>query len=119
MNKELKPCPFCGGEKISVEYLYCRPYIICDKCHGRIPCYNTYPQAVEAWNRRVSDYDVDKVVEQLEGLLKYIVFDANKWEPVATIAKNDAIKIVKGNCCKNGNCSDQFTDVDKMGGGAE
>ena len=35
------------------------------------------------------------------------------------IAFEKAIEIVKGNCCKNGNCSDQFTDADKMEGGAE
>ena len=57
---ELKPCPFCGSNRISVEYLYFRPYILCEKCHAQIPCYNTYPKAKEAWNRR--DENVAPVV---------------------------------------------------------
>ena len=52
---ELKPCPFCGSNRISVEYLYFRPYIICEKCHAQIPCYNTHPKAKEAWNRRADN----------------------------------------------------------------
>lgn len=51
--EKLKPCPFCGSDKVAVQYLYFRPYIICKKCHAQIPCYNTYPRAREAWNRRV------------------------------------------------------------------
>ena len=51
---ELKPCPFCGCDRISVQYLCFRPYVICEKCHAQIPCYNTYAKAIEAWNRRVS-----------------------------------------------------------------
>lgn len=57
---ELKPCPFCGSNRILVEYLYFRPYILCEKCHAQIPCYNTYPKAKEAWNRR--DENVAPVV---------------------------------------------------------
>lgn len=54
-GSELKPCPFCGSNRISVEYLYFRPYIRCEKCHAQIPCYNTYPKAKEAWNRRANN----------------------------------------------------------------
>ena len=49
---ELKPCPFCGSEQVEIAYLLTRPYSICKKCHGQIPCYNTYPDAKKAWNRR-------------------------------------------------------------------
>lgn len=51
-TSELKPCPFCGSNRIEVRYLCCRPYIICEKCHAQLPCYNTYTKAREAWNRR-------------------------------------------------------------------
>lgn len=51
---ELKNCPFCGG-KAEVAYLYFRPYIICNKCHAQIPCYNNYKSAKEAWNRRADE----------------------------------------------------------------
>lgn len=53
---ELKSCPFCGCDRISVQYLYFRPYVICEKCHAQIPCYNTYAKAKEAWNRRADEF---------------------------------------------------------------
>ena len=52
---ELKSCPMCGGKNVETRYVYCRPYIICDKCHFRTPCYNVYEQALEAWNRRADN----------------------------------------------------------------
>lgn len=55
MENELKPCPFCGSKRVKTQYLYFRPYIICEKCHAQIPCYNNYKQAKEAWNRRCTD----------------------------------------------------------------
>lgn len=53
-ENKLKPCPFCGNNKIEVKYLYFRPYIICEKCYAQLPCYNTYTRVAEAWNRRVN-----------------------------------------------------------------
>lgn len=53
--EEFAPCPFCGGKKVTVQYLFARPYIICEKCHAQIPYYNTYQEAKEAWNRRVDN----------------------------------------------------------------
>lgn len=55
---ELKSCPFCGSDRIEVRYIYFRPYVICEKCHAQTPCYNTYPKALEAWNRRVNDNEI-------------------------------------------------------------
>ena len=64
MSKELKPCPFCGGE---AEMIYTndnkrRPYIRCrfgvmenPKCQAtQFPwSYKTEAEAIKAWNRRV------------------------------------------------------------------
>lgn len=55
MKNELKPCPFCGSKRVETRYFLARPYIICEKCHAQIPCYNTYKAAKEAWNRRAED----------------------------------------------------------------
>lgn len=52
---ELKPCPFCGSDRISVQYLCFRPYVICEKCHAQIPCYDNYARSKEAWNRRAEN----------------------------------------------------------------
>lgn len=60
MSKNIKPCPFCGGEA-RLTYStdnHRQPYVTCDtpKCPG---CntyawhYRTEAEAIEAWNRRV------------------------------------------------------------------
>lgn len=71
-------------------------------------------------------YDIDKIVEQLEKEERRAVVNFHNSRGFKVpesygqkIAFEKAIEIVKGNCCKNGNCSDQFTDADKMEGGAE
>lgn len=92
---KLKSCPFCGGEA-ETRYLYCRPYIICSKCHARIPCYNTYLKAVRAWNRREP---IDKIVEQLEEIIFSAEcynddFDGTQIDNLLCLG--DAIEIVKG-----------------------
>ena len=83
MRKELKPCPFCGGEMEPAVMCYQHPY---DQ--------NAQPTA----------YDPDKVVEQLEKLkslvpvnrvLDDIVNDKPK-ELGMLIAYEKAIEIVKG-----------------------
>lgn len=64
MQKELKPCPFCGeGKNIRViidgllfgENIYvCK----CMKCGARAPVsYNSGKQAIERWNRRAEVKD--------------------------------------------------------------
>lgn len=52
--KELKPCPFCGGEaglfayEIFVEYS-----VYCKSCHNGTDEYRSKEGAIEAWNRRI------------------------------------------------------------------
>lgn len=91
---KLKPCPFCGGEA-ETRYLYCRPYIICSKCHARIPCYNTYPKAAKAWNRREP---MDRIVKRLEKQkeLREKELLHIKYKSGFSQATNKAIEIVKG-----------------------
>lgn len=54
--KELKPCPFCGGENLIVGTI---PYtnkslteIYCRDCFGSIQSY-IYADAARKWNKRV------------------------------------------------------------------
>ena len=64
--KNLKPCPFCGGEMTIVRSPETRSFIISHRnlrnCHFyrfRInwQTANTLEEAVLAWNRRTTDYD--------------------------------------------------------------
>lgn len=59
-NKELKPCPFCGGECVCITYyLYGKitgSSISCKKCHiEQGTPYKSKQSAIKAWNRRVND----------------------------------------------------------------
>ena len=55
---ELKPCPFCGSEKINIwncndksDSAWCQ----CESCLASTSVEETEEEAIEAWNRRVTD----------------------------------------------------------------
>lgn len=55
-NKELKPCPFCGGiayiQKHSYRYAY---WIKCYDCGVETEAYGFEDEAIKVWNRRVNE----------------------------------------------------------------
>lgn len=58
--KELKQCPFCGGEayvqKHDFDMLNSTYGVIClECCCETYQFYNTQEMAIEAWNKRVKD----------------------------------------------------------------
>lgn len=53
MSEELKPCPFCGGNNLSVEGITFY-WVECIDCNASISGHETEEQAIEAWNRRAS-----------------------------------------------------------------
>lgn len=69
MTPDLKPCPFCGGDEISISANTVKVTIWCVRCGARITrggkrmkyasianCRRyVEPYAVEAWNRRAND----------------------------------------------------------------
>lgn len=58
MEKELKPCPFCGGMIEKISGLFSREIMFrCHKCGARVYFYGAGfdPKATEAWNRRYQD----------------------------------------------------------------
>lgn len=124
MDEELKPCPFCGGKaKVKAtkkEHIGFTIWCACESCEcgartvGFCPDTNREDdtlenierckkRAIKAWNRRASngtDYDVDKVVEQLKS-------ESARWqdsgdayndekEKGVAIGFRKAIEIVKG-----------------------
>lgn len=51
--KELKPCPFCGGEaKLTKGITYLDNYVTCCECFSRTKTYNTKESAIKSWNKR-------------------------------------------------------------------
>ena len=62
--RELRRCPFCGGEAEIVELGKHVWSPRCMQCECKLnQVYRTQQQAIEAWNRREP---MDKIVEQLE-----------------------------------------------------
>lgn len=62
MSEKLKPCPFCGGEKIvfraDEECSWC--WYLCQDCRASSGKERTLADAIEAWNRRARHAGVSK-----------------------------------------------------------
>ncbi len=56
-NKELLPCPFCGGEASMVRGTFTKTIgsVICTKCGISTQVYVTDEDAIKAWNTRTND----------------------------------------------------------------
>jgi Lar family restriction alleviation protein len=57
-NYDLKPCPFCGNEAVikSKPDIYgLRYYVMCGKCETKTHIFEKCVDAVELWNKRISD----------------------------------------------------------------
>lgn len=52
IERELKPCPFCGGEASMRIYFTGRYGAECDNCGVRGLVRDTKSEAAEAWNKR-------------------------------------------------------------------
>lgn len=63
MNDKLKPCPFCGGKAVRLNFLdreLMRTMFGCRKCHTTVQfARTTEAEAIEAWNTR-ADLSNDK-----------------------------------------------------------
>ena len=95
IEKELRSCPFCGGEAkiehIEDSYLC---YAICTKCHATAQGFFNYPgsnseeKSVHAWNRRVGELPAADVQEVKHGYWQ------NKYRSGTTIKEG-----VVSSCC--------------------
>lgn len=60
MTDKLRECPFCGGNNVGVfkhEFFY-KSYLYtanCYDCHFGLKMVKTEEEAIEAWNKRVSE----------------------------------------------------------------
>lgn len=56
MMSKLKRCPFCGGKaRLTYDTCTCVYYVQCDKCGIVTWIHTTGEEAVEAWNKMVTD----------------------------------------------------------------
>ena len=61
MQNELKPCPFCGSNNLSIESIFMTNcpdrfcWIRCNNCTAEIKEPKLRDEAIEAWNRRITD----------------------------------------------------------------
>jgi Lar family restriction alleviation protein len=54
-KEELKPCPFCGGEKISTLVLHgAERKLRCNECGAQTAVFTDEKAMIDSWNRRVS-----------------------------------------------------------------
>lgn len=101
MNKELKPCPFCGG-KANVEQFTTKLFaVVCEKCEAETDSYFHKQEAINAWNTRaentckieheIYDSDLDCYTTKLSCGCSII----SGWSFSANYCPNCGAKVVK------------------------
>lgn len=118
MNRELKPCPFCGGEAV-INVIEPHEHVVVNlppypggafiECTGCTCAMSgqSEEEVIKAWNTRKP---IDKVVERLEELETYKQTVTMEKHPfcaseIETVSKKKAVEIVKGNYSENPNSS--------------
>ena len=54
MSEKLKPCPFCGGNNLSIDGITVY-WVECKDCNASIGGHETEEEAIEAWNWRADN----------------------------------------------------------------
>lgn len=58
-DKDLKPCPFCGGKAKLVENIYYTDTwsVMCTNCYSESDRHHHDWNAIQAWNRRENNHE--------------------------------------------------------------
>ena len=75
-QKELKPCPFCGGEAVDDIYIRDGRQVSCKNCGAYMAAFNPDAniKAIEAWNTRAAlsepeAVEVDWLIDEFEDII--------------------------------------------------
>lgn len=75
---DMKPCPFCGGKPELGSYSRFGNWIVvCSKCEAETQIYETEQEAIEAWNTRQVEDELNKEIKRLREALESIKEMAN------------------------------------------
>ena len=70
--KELKPCPFCGGDAV-IEAIYDDYEVRCTDCgNGTLILESVKGRAIDAWNTRTGSAELEAVKEYVNKKLHYL-----------------------------------------------
>lgn len=68
MSDELKACPFCRAQHVTVLQAATSFFSMCQECEARGDYYDTRADAIAAWNRRVVTREqLEKMARELAG----------------------------------------------------
>ena len=54
----MKPCPFCGHNELAMAYV-----VYCYNCHAYGPPRQTQNEAIEAWNKRPIEAELNQLLD--------------------------------------------------------
>lgn len=63
---EIKPCPFCGSEKLYTDEGLFKKYVFCRNCHAYGPSGDTVEEALRLWNHAPRMKEEPKMEKMLE-----------------------------------------------------
>lgn len=76
-NKELKPCPFCGGEDVQLDSTAppseiaeliesCTEWVVCEDCGASSDSFSTEQKAADKWNTRHYEAQIEALHKQVD-----------------------------------------------------
>ena len=74
--EELKPCPFCGSNDVTVNDAYMHSYAQCRVCRAEGGFRYSHDEAAAAWNRRTNAKELVAMINVSDEQVRRMVDDA-------------------------------------------
>lgn len=76
MSVELKPCPFCGGDEVTIgsfgsSCVEPQHYVSCEECDGATVNHVSEGEAIAAWNRRAASEPITDAANDAQDAKRY------------------------------------------------